>query len=298
MGWKLRKRDDVEPILPLKKCFCFDNRMGTFVGCIIITITALVEAITVFLDWLTYDENLKFEIHGAFRSFWKRLFWKGFAICDGIMTLSHVIIIALCIFTIVAILRPNKFKIYDLLPTLRVLYVTMILYILIELGISCYVFSWYGLAGWRLPFLVWRNMFYLIRFFCNVGFCIVFYSYACEISQELANPEAKDPNEAGGIALGFQYQGVPILFLSGICFVIGLERTFHFFFKLEKLKGTAFFFGGILIVLFVSPILGMLLEFYGFFVLFSGFFPVVLNFMSRVPVIGPFLCQLLAWESA
>uniref|UniRef100_A0A1I8GWS7 G_PROTEIN_RECEP_F1_2 domain-containing protein n=1 Tax=Macrostomum lignano TaxID=282301 RepID=A0A1I8GWS7_9PLAT len=256
MGWKLRKRDDVEPILPLKKCFCFDNRMGTFVGCIIITITALVEAITVFLDWLTYDENLKFEIHGAFRSFWKRLFWKGFAICDGIMTLSHVIIIALCIFTIVAILRPNKFKIYDLLPTLRVLYVTMILYILIELGISCYVFSWYGLAGWRLPFLVWRNMFYLIRFFCNV------------------------------------------LFLSGICFVIGLERTFHFFFKLEKLKGTAFFFGGILIVLFVSPILGMLLEFYGFFVLFSGFFPVVLNFMSRVPVIGPFLCQLLAWESA
>ncbi|PAA60997.1 hypothetical protein BOX15_Mlig002190g2 [Macrostomum lignano] len=86
-----------------------------------------------------------------------------------------------------------------------------------------------------------------------------------------------------------------ILFLSGICFVIGLERTFHFFFKLEKLKGTAFFFGGILIVLFVSPILGMLLEFYGFFVLFSGFFPVVLNFMSRVPVIGPMLDK---WRTA
>ncbi|PAA91191.1 hypothetical protein BOX15_Mlig002298g1 [Macrostomum lignano] len=187
MGWKLKKRTDVEPLLPLKHCLCFDNRMGTFIGCIIITITAFVELVTVFLDWLTYDENLKFEIHGAFRSFWKRLFWKGFAICDGIMTLAHIIIIVMAVYVLVAILRPRVYKIYDLLPALKGFYILLSIYILVELGISCYVYSWYGLAGWRLPFLVWKNLFYIIRFLCNVGFCLVIYSYACEIDSELGS---------------------------------------------------------------------------------------------------------------
>merc|ERR1712152_123099 len=62
-----------------------------------------------------------------------------------------------------------------------------------------------------------------------------------------------------------------ILFLSGLAFVIGLERTFRFFFQYHKVKGSAAFFGGILIVLFGWPILGMIVEAYGFIVLFSGF---------------------------
>jgi len=77
-----------------------------------------------------------------------------------------------------------------------------------------------------------------------------------------------------------------ILFLSGLAFVIGLERTFRFFFQSHKIRGTASFFGGIVIVLFGWPLIGMCLEIYGFVVLFSGFFPVVINFLRRVPVIG------------
>ena len=61
-----------------------------------------------------------------------------------------------------------------------------------------------------------------------------------------------------------------ILFLSGLAFVIGLERTFRFFFQWHKVKGSAAFFGGILVVLFGWPILGMAVEAYGFIVLFSG----------------------------
>lgn len=80
-----------------------------------------------------------------------------------------------------------------------------------------------------------------------------------------------------------------ILFISGLAFVIGLERTFRFFFQKHKLKATSFFVGGILIVLLGWPVIGMCVEMYGFFLLFSGFFPVAVNFLRRVPIIGTIL---------
>ncbi|XP_016951634.1 vesicle transport protein GOT1B [Drosophila biarmipes] len=80
-----------------------------------------------------------------------------------------------------------------------------------------------------------------------------------------------------------------ILFISGLGCVIGVERTLRFFFQRHKVKGTSAFFGGILIVLLGFPIIGMIIESYGFFALFSGFFPVAINFLGRVPVLGSLL---------
>ena len=71
--------------------------------------------------------------------------------------------------------------------------------------------------------------------------------------------------------------------------MIGLERTFRFFFQWHKAKGSGAFFGGIFIVLLGWPIIGMCVELYGFVVLFSGFFPVAVNFLRRIPVIGTIL---------
>ena len=59
-----------------------------------------------------------------------------------------------------------------------------------------------------------------------------------------------------------------ILFISGLACVIGLERTFRFFFQWHKAKGSGAFFGGILVVLLGWPIIGMCVELYGFVVLF------------------------------
>merc|ERR1711881_98404 len=59
-----------------------------------------------------------------------------------------------------------------------------------------------------------------------------------------------------------------ILFLSGLAFVIRLERTLRFFFQWHKAKGSTAFFGGIFVVLFGWPIIGMCVEAYGFVVLF------------------------------
>ncbi|XP_014257018.1 vesicle transport protein GOT1B [Cimex lectularius] len=77
-----------------------------------------------------------------------------------------------------------------------------------------------------------------------------------------------------------------ILFICGLACVIGLERTFRFFFQRHKVKGTVCFLGGIFVVLYGWPITGMIVETYGFVLLFSGFFPVAINFLRRIPVLG------------
>ncbi|KAF6027110.1 GOLT1B [Bugula neritina] len=80
-----------------------------------------------------------------------------------------------------------------------------------------------------------------------------------------------------------------ILFLAGLAFLIGLDRTFRFFFQTHKWRGTAFFLGGIFIVLCGWPMIGMIVECYGFFLLFGGFIPVAINFLMRIPVLGTLL---------
>ncbi|KAK9499642.1 hypothetical protein O3M35_002650 [Rhynocoris fuscipes] len=80
-----------------------------------------------------------------------------------------------------------------------------------------------------------------------------------------------------------------ILFICGLGSVIGLERTFRFFFQRHKVKATIAFFGGIFVVLMGWPVTGMILELYGFIKLFSGFFPVAVDFLRRVPILGSLL---------
>ena len=58
--------------------------------------------------------------------------------------------------------------------------------------------------------------------------------------------------------------------MAGLSFVIGLERTFRFFFQRHKAKATGFFLGGVLVVLIGWPIIGVVLEIYGFFLLFRS----------------------------
>lgn len=82
-----------------------------------------------------------------------------------------------------------------------------------------------------------------------------------------------------------------LLFLVGFSLIIGLKRTFSFFFQRHKLKGTSFFLGGVAIVLLRWPLLGMLLEAYGFISLFKGFFPMVFGFLGATANI-PFLSTL------
>ncbi|XP_004927344.1 vesicle transport protein GOT1B [Bombyx mandarina] len=80
-----------------------------------------------------------------------------------------------------------------------------------------------------------------------------------------------------------------ILFISGLTCVIGIQRTFFFFFQRHKLKASVAFFSGITIVLLGWPMIGMIAEMYGFLLLFRGFLPSAINFLRMVPVLGSLL---------
>ena len=100
-----------------------------------------------------------------------------------------------------------------------------------------------------------------------------------------------------------------MLFLSGLTLIIGPQNTFRFFARKQKLRGTACFIGGILLVFMKYAFIGMIVEIFGFLNLFgcvafifpdggfelivffgfSDFFPVVVTFLRQLPFIGNIL---------
>ncbi|KAJ3673030.1 hypothetical protein LUZ60_006404 [Juncus effusus] len=89
-----------------------------------------------------------------------------------------------------------------------------------------------------------------------------------------------------------------ILFISGVMLTIGLKSTMQFFMKPKNYKGTISFGVGFFMVLIGWPVVGMILESYGFIVLFSGFWPTLAVFLQKVPVLGwlmqqPFVTSLV-----
>ncbi|CAN0923140.1 Vesicle transport protein GOT1 [Linum grandiflorum] len=77
-----------------------------------------------------------------------------------------------------------------------------------------------------------------------------------------------------------------ILFISGVGLTIGLKSTMQFFMKRQNYKGTISFGAGFFFVVIGWPIIGMILETYGFVMLFSGFWPTLSVFIQRIPVLG------------
>ena len=73
--------------------------------------------------------------------------------------------------------------------------------------------------------------------------------------------------DGGLLALG------NILFIAGLTLIIGPQKTFYFFARKNKMRGTACFFGGILLVFFKRPFIGMLIETFGFLNLFGSVSP-------------------------
>ncbi|KAJ1999162.1 Golgi Transport [Coemansia thaxteri] len=89
--------------------------------------------------------------------------------------------------------------------------------------------------------------------------------------------------DAGLIAIG------NILFLAGVSMIIGFQKALYFFTRRDKLRGSVAFFAGFFLVLVKWSILGILLEAFGFLNLFGDFFPIAINFLRRLPMIGRFL---------
>jgi len=84
-----------------------------------------------------------------------------------------------------------------------------------------------------------------------------------------------------------------ILFILGLTLIIGPQKTALFFARRQKIKGTAAFAAGILMILFRWPLIGFLVELYGIFILFGDFFATIGGFVRNIPVVGPYIAEAL-----
>ena len=84
----------------------------------------------------------------------------------------------------------------------------------------------------------------------------------------------------------------------GLPITIGPQKTLSFFARRQKLRGTAAFALGILLILFRWPLPGFLIELYGILILFGDFLNTMLGFGRNVPMIGPYVARVLDWIGA
>eukprot|EP00798_Chlamydomonas_sp_ICE-L_P005779 gene5779-6001_t len=80
-----------------------------------------------------------------------------------------------------------------------------------------------------------------------------------------------------------------LLFIAGLATTIGFQSMITFFMKRKNRRGSIFYLGGCAFVLYGWSVVGLLLESYGFFLLFCEFFPTMLQFARRVPILGRLL---------
>lgn len=84
-----------------------------------------------------------------------------------------------------------------------------------------------------------------------------------------------------------------ILFLIGLPLILGPAKTLAFFARRQKIRGTAAFTIGILLILFRWPLIGFLVELYGIMILFGDFLATIAGFLGGVPVVGPYIAVVL-----
>lgn len=70
-----------------------------------------------------------------------------------------------------------------------------------------------------------------------------------------------------------------VLFTAGIALLIGPQKTFYFFARKQKIRGTICFFAGMILVFCKWAVIGMLVEAFGF-----------LNLFGYVCVVSAILC--------
>ncbi|KAI8051477.1 hypothetical protein BDF22DRAFT_73186 [Syncephalis plumigaleata] len=84
--------------------------------------------------------------------------------------------------------------------------------------------------------------------------------------------------------------GGVLIFLGVLLFFdAGLIAIGQFFAQRRRIPGAICFFIGVIIVFFKWPIIGLLVEVFGFINLFADFFPYLIGLMRRLPIIGTVL---------
>lgn len=115
--------------------------------------------------------------------------WEGWLATNIVLIFVNFLLIGYSILMIFAVRRFPTYYEYHLTKGYMAL---IIIYILVELGITCYRYSWYGPNTFRLPYLVFDFMFWLVRAIFSITAAFVVHSRIAEINYEITYGEKKN----------------------------------------------------------------------------------------------------------
>jgi len=176
-------------LLPLDNFLCWKLKIATLAIAYYICVTALGAAILEILDVAALGSQGEFEINGGFRSGWRAHVWEGWLACNLVTFFIHLVMIGYSVLEIVAIKRFPTY--YEFVITKWYL-ALFICYILIEMGTGLYKYSWYANNTFRLGYLVFTFIYWVVRTIINIISCIVIYSRIAEVSYEIKYGEKRD----------------------------------------------------------------------------------------------------------
>lgn len=166
---------------------CWKLKVATVAVCGWVCASAGLGALFELLDVIALADS-NFEIKGSFQSQWRSHVWEGWLATNLVMFFCHLIMIGCSILIIFAVRVFPTYYEYHLTKGYLAFF---IIYILVELGIGCYRYSWYGENTFRLPFLIWCFLYWLTRSIINIVCCLIVYSRIAEIDYEIMYGEKK-----------------------------------------------------------------------------------------------------------
>jgi len=177
------------PLFPFDNFMCWKLKVATLVIAYYTIGAAFLAAILEILDVASLGSNGAFEINAGFRAGWRAHVWEGWLACNLVMFFCHLLMIGYSILIAVAIKRFPTY--YEFLITKWYL-ALFILYILVELGTGLYKYSWYAHNTFRLGYLVFTFMYWILRTILNTVGCLIIYSRISEVDYEIKFGEKKD----------------------------------------------------------------------------------------------------------
>ncbi|XP_067664121.1 uncharacterized protein [Haliotis asinina] len=166
----------------LRRFLCWDLRTATVIGYITTTVTAIFALLLRSLD-LAAIADPNFEISQGFHTPWRSHQSEAFLASDIIVLVFHLAIILFSVY--MSVLVSNRHFVMYMNETRYYLY-TIITYVFVEFCFSVFEFSYYGLNTFRLSFVVFLWLYWLIKTCIYICFSCVLYSRYEQMADEMA----------------------------------------------------------------------------------------------------------------
>ncbi|KAK4388019.1 Vesicle transport protein GOT1 [Sesamum angolense] len=98
-----------------------------------------------------------------------------------------------------------------------------------------------------------------------------------------------------GFGIFFSFLAIVLFFDRGVAILLGWRSALQLFTNRRNYKGSISFLLGIFFIFVRWPVVGILVEIYGCFVLFGGFWPSIKVFLYQIPVFG-WIYSTLHWS--